>query len=139
MKLCTPFLEWRLSFITFLCFFTERSYITLPCVSKHSIWLGLSLTFNEPLDDRRKSSCFFTALFHLQYPRHMIWNPETSKCSCCWNFTFFISSQLDFFFCFLFSSHSNSKNHSCNFLKCCEYMTNMVRMCLLWASVNRVL
>ena len=59
MKLCTPFLEWCLSFITFLCFFTECSYITLPCVSKHSIWLGLSLTFNEPLDDRRRSSCFF--------------------------------------------------------------------------------
>ena len=33
---------------------------------------------------------------------------------------FFISSLMDFLLCILFSFHSNSENHSCNFLKFCE-------------------
>ena len=54
-------------------------------------------------------------------------------------FHFFISSLLDFLFCVLLSSHSNSENHSCNFLKFCESATNIMRLCLQWASANRIL
>ena len=54
-------------------------------------------------------------------------------------FHLFISSLLDFLFCVLFSSRSNSENHSCNFLKFYESTTNMMRMCLLWASAYRIL
>ena len=72
-----------------------------------------------------------TALFHLQYPQPMIWNPETLKCSCCWHSTFFISSLLDFLFSVLLSSHSNSENYSCSFLKFHEYMINMMRISFL--------
>ena len=58
----------------------------------------------------------------------MIWNSETLKCSCCWHSTFLISSLLDFLFSVLLSSHSNSENHSCSFLKFHEYM----RICPIW-------
>ena len=53
----------------------------------------------------------------------------------------FISSLLDFLFCVMFSSRSDSENHSCNFLKFCESKstTNMMRICLLSASANRIL
>ena len=54
-------------------------------------------------------------------------------------FHLFISSLLDFLFCVLFSSRSNSENHSCNCLKFYESMTNMMRMCLLWVSAYRIL
>ena len=54
-------------------------------------------------------------------------------------FHLFISSLLDFLFCALFSSGSNSENHLRYFLKFCESMTNMMRICLLWASDNIVL
>ena len=40
----------------------------------------------------------------------------------------FISNPLDFLFCVMFSSHSNSENHSCNFLKLCESAANMMRI-----------
>ena len=54
-------------------------------------------------------------------------------------FHLFISSLFDFLFCVMLSSCSNSENHSCNFLKFCESTTNMMRICLLWASANRIL
>ena len=40
----------------------------------------------------------------------------------------FISNPLDFLFCVMFSSRSNSENYSCNFLKLCESTTNMMRI-----------
>ena len=40
----------------------------------------------------------------------------------------FISNPLDFLFCVMFSSCSNSENHYCNFLKLCESAANMMRM-----------
>ena len=54
-------------------------------------------------------------------------------------FHLFIRSLLDFLFCVLFSSLSNSENHSCNFLKFYESTTNMMGMCLLWVSAYRIL
>ena len=54
-------------------------------------------------------------------------------------FHLFISSLLDFLFCVLVSSRSNSEDHSCNFLKFYEPTTNMMRMCLVWASAYRIL
>ena len=46
-------------------------------------------------------------------------------------FHLFISTLLEFLFCVLSSSHSNSESHFYNFLKFHEYMTNMMRICLL--------
>ena len=54
-------------------------------------------------------------------------------------FHLFISSLLDFLFSVLFSSRSNSENHSCNFMKFYESTTNMMRMSLLWVSAYRIL
>ena len=45
----------------------------------------------------------------------------------------------NFLFCFLSSSHWNSENHSLNCIKFHESMTNMMRICLLWASPLRIL
>ena len=55
------------------------------------------------------------------------------------NSTFLSVELLDFLFCFLSSSHWNSENHSWNCLKFHESMTNMMRICLLWASPLRIL
>ena len=60
----------------------------------------------------------------------MIWNSEPSKYSSCCSFHLFISNLLVFLFCVTFSSRSNSKNHSCNFLKFCESTTNIMTICL---------
>ena len=48
--------------------------------------------------------------------------------------TFFISRLLAFLICILPSSHSNSEDHSYNFLKFHKSMTNMMRTCLVFAS-----
>ena len=53
-------------------------------------------------------------------------------------FHLFISNLLNFIFCVLFTFHSNSENHSCNFLKFHESITNIMRICLLWASPSRI-
>ena len=58
----------------------------------------------------------------------MIWNSELSKCSSCWNsLLFHVPNSLKF------------RNHSRNFLKFCESTVKMMRICLLWASANRML
>ena len=59
-------------------------------------------------------------------------------CLSCWHSTFLLVA------CYLprlfyVSSSSNSKTDFCNFLKFCETTTNMMRLCLLWPSTNRVL
>ena len=50
-------------------------------------------------------------------------------------FHVFISRLLGFPFCVLSSSHSNSENHSFNFLKLYQSMSNMMRICLPWVSL----
>ena len=52
-------------------------------------------------------------------------------------FHLFISILLDFLFCIMLSSYSNSENDSYNFLKFCESTTNMMAIFLPWASANR--
>ena len=60
----SPFLEWWFSFIIFfkeMLFYRMQLHNFAMCLQTQQtwVWLGLSLAFNEPSHDRRRSSCFF--------------------------------------------------------------------------------
>ena len=106
--------------------------------------LDLFLAFSEPLDDWRRISCFLCskdkiALFHIIITLVHDMEFWAFKMQILLKFHLFISSLLDFLFCVMFSSCSKWENHSCNFLKFCESMTSVMRICLVWASGNRIL
>ena len=104
--------------------------------------LDLFLAFNEPLSDMRGIPCFLcskdkTASFVITLDHDTeFW---ALKMLILLKFHLFISSLLDFIFCVMFASRSNLENHSCNFLKFSQSTTNMMRICLLWASAYRIL
>ena len=92
------------------------------------------LAFTEPLDDRRISCLKQSIIISFVIPPAHDMEFWDFKMLIMLKFHLFISRLLEFLFCVLSSSHSNSESHSYNFLKFHESMTRRMRICLLCAS-----
>ena len=133
VKFCRPYQEVIQTLFLERCFCTKFSYVTLPCVCKH-INMGL---IGVKFDVSLVFISFHSIISFVIPPAHDMefWG---FKMLILLKFYLFISSVL-YLLCSVLISFKFRKSFICNFLKFCESMTSMMRICLLWASANGIL